>query len=175
MGLLLKNIFNLLRLLHSESGHHQISWAVAAGFIMGMSPALSIQTILVFFFILFFRVQMAMAFASAFMFAFIAYLFDPLFHRVGFTLLSHPDYQALWENLYNMPLVPFTRFNNTVVLGSGVFAIFLAPFVYLITLILVKKYRDIIVTKFKGTSIYRAFQASKFYQWYQKYNFLYGA
>ena len=57
MTLLLKQIFQLLKLLNSEKGTTQIAWGVALGFVLGMTPAFSLQTILVLLLLLFFRVQ----------------------------------------------------------------------------------------------------------------------
>ena len=48
MGLLLNLLFALVKLLNSETGETQIAAGVAAGFILGMTPAFSLQTLLVF-------------------------------------------------------------------------------------------------------------------------------
>jgi len=80
MTLLLKQLFAFLKMLNSETGHNQIAAGIAAGFILGMSPMLSLQTFLVFLIIFFFRIQAGAAFLAAFFFAFIAYVLDPIFH-----------------------------------------------------------------------------------------------
>lgn len=174
MGLLLKQIFGLIRLLNSETGHNQIAAGVACGFILGMTPILSLQSLLVFFLIFFFRIQAGAAFLSAFFFAFIAWIFDPLFHQFGHIVLTLPSLQGLWTELYNMPLVPLTRFNNTVVMGSGVTAILAFPFVYWLSKILVIKYRKAVVERIKSTKFWKALQATSFYKWYYSYENLYG-
>src|SRR3989344_3974213 len=137
MGLLLKQLFQFIKLLNSDTGTNQIAAGIAAGFILGMTPALSLQTILVFFCIFFFRIQIGAAFVSAFFFKFIAFILDPVFHDLGFWFLNLPSLQSTFTSLYNMPIVPFTRFNNTIVMGSGVLSIILSPFVYLAALYVV--------------------------------------
>src|SRR3954463_4005290 len=114
MSLLLKQLFGFLKLLNSETGHNQIAAGIAAGFILGMSPMLSLQAFLVFVCIFFFRIQAGVAFLSAFFFAFIAYLLDPVFHTMGAAVLESPGLQPLFTTLYNLPLVPLTRFYNSV-------------------------------------------------------------
>ena len=141
MTYLLKQIFQLVKLLNSETGTNQIAWGVAFGFVLGMTPAFSLQTILVFLILLFFRVQIGAAFVAAFFFKFIAYLLDPAFHSVGSAVLSMESLKPLFTSLYNMPVVPWTRFYNTIVMGSGVFSLALTPVVFFMTLVLVKKYR----------------------------------
>ena len=174
MTLLLKQIFQLLKLLNSETGTYQIAAGISFGFVLGMTPAFSLQTILVFLILLFFRVQIGAAFLAAFFFKFIAYLLDPLFHSVGSAVLSTDSLKPLFTNLYNMPVVPWTRFYNTIVMGSGVLAFALTPLVYFVSLYLVKKYREKVFERFKQTKFFKALKATSFYKWYMKYDEYYG-
>lgn len=66
MTLLLKQLFGFFKLLNSETGTNQIAAGVACGFILGMTPALSLQTLLVFACIFVFRIQIGAAFITAF-------------------------------------------------------------------------------------------------------------
>jgi uncharacterized protein (TIGR03546 family) len=43
-----------------------------------------------------------------------------VFRRISRSLLATPALRPIWESWYNTPLVPYTNFNNTVVLGSTV-------------------------------------------------------
>jgi uncharacterized protein (TIGR03546 family) len=175
MTLLLKQFFQLLKLLNSETGTYQIAWGVAFGFVLGMTPAFSLQTILVFIILLFFRVQMGAAFVAAFFFKFIAFLLDPIFHSIGAAVLSNEGLKPLLTSLYNMPIVPWTRFYNTIVMGSGVVSLLLTPLVFYISLYLVKKYRKNVYERFKQSKFFKAIQATSFYKWYVKYDEYYGA
>jgi uncharacterized protein (TIGR03546 family) len=145
MTLLLKQIFGFLKLLNSDTGSTSISAGVAAGFILGMAPMLSLQGLLVLCLILIFRIQIGAAFISAFFFAFIAFILDPVFHSLGQSILTAPSLNASWTTLFNMPLVPLTRFNNTIVMGAGVVSIILCPFVFLMSKFMVNKYRIVVV------------------------------
>ena len=174
MTLLLKQIFQFIKLLNSETGSHQIAWGVAFGFVLGMTPSFSLQTILVFLILLLFRVQMGAAFVTAFFFKFIAYLLDPVFHSVGTMVLSMEGLRPTFTTLYNMPIVPWTRFYNTIVMGSGVVSLIMAPFVFLGSLWFIEQYRDKVVRKFKDTKFWKAVKATAFYKWYVKYDEYYG-
>jgi uncharacterized protein (TIGR03546 family) len=174
MGLLLKQIFALFKMLNSETGTNQIAAGVAAGFILGMTPAFSLQTLLVFLVIFFFRVQIGAAFLTAFFFKFAAFLLDPVFHQVGMSVLESPGLKPIFTTLYNMPIVPFTRFYNTIVMGSAVVTILAAPFMFIFSRVLIKKYRHSVVERFKTTKFWKAIQATSIYKWYYTYDNLYG-
>src|SRR6185437_11476557 len=116
MALILKQVFAFLKLLNSETGHNSLAAGIAAGFILGMSPMLSLQALLVFLVIFIFRVQMGAAFIAAFFFAFVAWIFDPVFNSIGSAVLEMDSLHDLFTAMYNMPLVPLTRFNNSIVM-----------------------------------------------------------
>ncbi len=173
MTLLLKQIFGFLKLLNSDTGTNQLAAGVAAGFVLGMTPAFSLQTILIILLILFFRIQIGAALLSAFFFAFPAYLMDPIFNSVGAGLLESEGLKTLWTSLYNMPIIPYTRFYNSLVMGSGVVAFALSPIIFLGSKILIKKYRVAVVERFKETKFWKAVKATALFKWYAKYDSLY--
>lgn len=170
MGLLLKQIFAFIKLLNSDTGTISIAAGLTCGFILGMTPVLSLQSLIIFLILFFFRVQIGAATISAFFFKFTAFLLDPLFDKIGQKVLELPALQGLFTDMYNMPIVPFTRFNNSIVMGSGVVTFALSPVVFFLSIYLVKKYREIFVARFKDTKLWKAIEATKFYQWYYKYD-----
>ena len=174
MGLLLKQIFAFLKMLNSETGHHSLAAGMAAGFILGMTPMLSLQSLLVFVCIFAFRIQIGAAFLAAFFFAFAAWILDPAFHSIGSTVLEMDSLHGLFTTMYNVPLLPLTRFNNSIVMGSGIVAVLLSPVVYYVSLILILKYRATVVERFKTTKFWKAVQATSFYKWYYTYDKLVG-
>ena len=174
MGLILNQIFKLIKLLNSETGTNQIAAGIAAGFVLGMAPVFSLQTLLIFVLIFLFRIQAGAAFLAAFFFAFVAYLLDPVFHVMGFKILQIESLQGLYTTLFNLPIVPMTRFNNTVVMGAGVTSLLLAPFVFVLAKYLVAKYRKAVLERFQQTKFWKAVKATSLYKWYFKYDELYG-
>lgn len=174
MTLILKQIFAFLKMLNSETGHNSLAAGVAAGFILGMSPMLSLQSLLVLICIFVFRIQMGAAFLAAFFFAFIAWILDPMFHGLGSSILEMSALEPLFTAMYNMPLVPLTRFNNSIVMGAGVLAILLSPVIYFLSLYLILKYRSTVLAWIKQTKFWKAVQATSIYNWYYSYEKLYG-
>lgn len=173
MTFLLKQIFSLIQLLNSDTGTTSIAAGVALGLILGFAPVFSLQTILVIFLLFFFRIQIGAATLSAFFFKFIAYLLDPVSNQIGASVLEIDGLRPIFTTLYNMPIIPFTRFYNSLVMGSGVVSLILAFPAFILAKILITKYRIHFVERFKNTKFWKLVQATKFYQWYAKYAQLY--
>lgn len=169
MTFLLKQIFDLIKLLNSETGHNQIAAGLALGFLMGMSPFFSLQGFLLILLVLIFRIQFGAASLAAFFFSLVAYVFDPLFHKAGEWILTRPSLIPLWTELYNMPIIPFTRFNNTVVMGSGIVGLLLFPALFFLFRWMVVRYKMQVLARFKDTKIWKAFKLSFVYKWYSTY------
>jgi uncharacterized protein (TIGR03546 family) len=73
-----------------------------------------------------------------------------------------------------MPIIPFTRFNNTIVMGSGIVAILLSPFIFVGSKWLVTKYRVAVVERFRETKLFKIWTKTSLYQWYYKYDTYFG-
>lgn len=174
MTFLLKQIFGFLKLLNSDKGTNQIAAGIACGLILGFAPAFSLQTLLVIAVLFFFRIQIGAATVFAFFFSFIAWILDPLHHAIGQAVLENESLIPLFTEMYNMPLVPLTRFNNSIVMGSGLVAIALSPIVFVGSRIAIAKYREAVVARFQQTKFWKAVQATSLYKFYATYEQLYG-
>ncbi len=174
MTLIFKQLFNFLKMLNSDTGHNQLAAGLACGLILGFAPFFSLQTALVLILIFIFRIQMGAAFLAAFFFKFVAYLVDPVSHEIGKSVLENPSLRDMFVDMYNMPIMPFTRFNNSIIMGSLVLSIVLAPIMFFVFRAMIIKYRILVVDRFKSTKAWKAFKATSIYNWYTKYDSLYG-
>lgn len=170
MGLILKQLFSFIRLLNSDTGNISLAMGMTCGFILGMTPVLSLHSFLIFLIIFFFRIQLGAALVMAFFFKFVAFLLDPVFHFVGSQVLEMESLNGFFTTLYNMPIIPYTRFNNSVVMGSAVVTFTLSPFVFILSQTLIIKYRETVLARFKNTKFWKAIESTKFYQWYYRYD-----
>lgn len=141
MGLLLKHVFGLLKLFNSETGPNQIAAGVAAGFVLGLSPVVSLQSLLVFVCLFLFRIQIVAALLSALVFSLAAFVTSPVFDGVGGAILETAGLRPLFTALYNMPLVPWTRFNNSIVMGAGAVGLALSVPIFFLVRALALTYR----------------------------------
>ncbi|CAN5440691.1 hypothetical protein BH10BDE1_BH10BDE1_06000 [soil metagenome] len=175
MTFLLKQIFGFLKLLNSDTATNQLASGVACGLILGFAPAFSLQTIFVIAVLFLFRIQIGAATIFAFFFSFIAWILDPASHQIGMAVLEMDALKPLFTDMYNMPLVPLTRFYNSIVMGSAILSIVSAPFVFLLSRVLIEKYRATVVARFRQTKFWKAVKATSFYGLYAKFDELYGA
>lgn len=173
MTLLLKQLFAFLKLLNSDTGTNQLAAGLSLGMVLGFSPFLSLQTFLVLLLCFFFRIQLGAAFLSAFFFKFVAFLMDPLADILGRVVLEAESLRPFFVTLYNMPIVPLTRFNNSIVMGSGLIGFILAIPMYFVFKSLILKYRRAVEEHIKGTKWWKAMQATALFKWYDTYNKLY--
>lgn len=172
---MIQQIIGLIRIIHSETDPRQISLGFALGMIPGLTPLTSLHNLLVLLAILFFRVNIGAAMLSWGVFKILAYALDPLFHQIGLFLLTGVAFlQGLWTTLYNAPLVPYTRFNNSIVMGSLVFSLLAFYPVYWGGRFMVVKYRETLMERFNRLRIVQVFRASDLYKWYSRYSKLKG-
>jgi uncharacterized protein (TIGR03546 family) len=118
MFALLKLLQSLIKTLHSDGTPGPVAAGRAVGAVLGLTPLMNGHNLLVFSLVLLLNVSFGGAMLGWMAFLPVGFLLDPLFHAIGLQLLQAPSLRALWTGWYNTPLVPYTNFNNTVVLGS---------------------------------------------------------
>ena len=164
-------IFKMIKVLHSDTDPRQISLGFSLGMIPGLTPFSSPHNLLVLLALLFLRANLGAALLSLAGFGVLAYGLDPLFNRLGLFLLTGVDsLQGFWTSLYNAPLLPYTRFNNSVVLGSLVFSILAFYPVYRAGTLMVLKYRETFLERFNRWRVVQIIKASGLYKWYARYS-----
>jgi uncharacterized protein (TIGR03546 family) len=166
----LKHIRKLIMVLNSNASPAQISWGIALGAVVGIMPfniLLSISLILI---ILLLNVNWSAAMLAMAVFGVISIPLDILSHAIGYALLTKVDpLLPIWTWLYNVPIVPFTRFNNSVMLGSLVLGIALLIPNFLLFKRLIILYRERLQGKLLKTKLFKAVGLTKLYDWYSKF------
>jgi uncharacterized protein (TIGR03546 family) len=166
---LLKLIQSLVGALHSEGTPGQLAAGIALGSIMGLTPLVNIHNAIVFCAIVLLNVSFAGGMLGWALFVPVGFLLDPLFDWIGHTLLFTPFLRPFFTSLYNMPIVPLTNFNNTVVLGSLVFAVLCFVPLFLAARVGVVRYRATVGARVRRSKFYRALTASKVYNVYKMF------
>jgi uncharacterized protein (TIGR03546 family) len=171
---MLRAILKLLHVLNSEAEPGQISLALAFGLITGFTPLWSLHNLLVLLLVLVLRVTLSAFLLGAAVFSGVAYLLDPVFHRVGLAVLTAQPLEGVWIALYNSTLWRIERFNNSIVMGS--LLISLALFVPTVLALnwAIRQYRARVLASVKRLRIVQALTATKFAQMYRSYSNLGG-
>ena len=117
---IIKLLQSLFQTLHSEGSPRQVAAGIMLGAGIGLTPLLSAHNLLLFAAIVLLNVSFGGGMLGLALFTPLGFLLDPLFDRVGLALLDAPALRGLWTAWYNVPLLPYSNFNNSVTLGSFV-------------------------------------------------------
>jgi uncharacterized protein (TIGR03546 family) len=169
MFALIKLIQSLLGALHSEGTPGQLAAGIALGAFLGLTPFFNLHNALIFAALVLLNVSFAGGMLGWAVFVPIGFLLDPLFDWIGHRLLLAESLRGFWTSMYNTPIVPLTNFNNTVVLGSLVFALLFAVPLFFATRWAVARYRVTVGERVRQSRFYRAVTASKVYNVYKMF------
>lgn len=165
---ILKLLQSLAKTLHSDGTPGQIAAGITLGAALGLTPLMSLHNLAIVALLLVLNVSFAGGLLGWALFAPAGFLLDPLFERLGRTLLlDTPQLTPLWTAWYNAPVVPYTSFNNTVVLGSFLGWLLLSLPIYSLARYGVLRYRATVGERVRRTRLYRALTASKAYNVYR--------
>ena len=165
---MIKMIANLLKILNSDADPSQISLALGFALVSGLLPFFSPLSLLILLIVFLMRVNLSAYLLGTAFFSGVAYLLDPLLHRIGLAVLAAGPLEGLWTTLYNSTLWRIQRFNNSVVMGGLVFGILCFVPLVLLANALIRRYREHVLAWVKKTRLMQAFTASKFYDIYVK-------
>ncbi|MEI8217537.1 MAG: TIGR03546 family protein [Elusimicrobiota bacterium] len=167
----LKILKSIMTTLHSKISPNQIAGGCMLGMMIGILPAKNLLTAGMVLVILLLNVNIGSAALMATLFSVIGYFADPLADRIGyFLLVTSTGLTPVWAHLYNLPLIAFTRFNNTVVLGSFCIALILCVPVFLGMRWFIVYYRANLSSKVEQWKIMKVFKLSSSLNLYDKYN-----
>jgi uncharacterized protein (TIGR03546 family) len=164
---ILKLIQSIIKTLHSDGTPGQVAAGIALGSVLGLTPLLNLHNLLIFSLIVILNVSFGGAMLGWALFVPLGFILDPVFHRIGLALLQAPGLRALWTAGYNTPLLPYSNFNNTVVLGSVVGWLVLAVPIFFAARYGVARYRATIGERVRQSKFYQAVTASQVYNWYR--------
>lgn len=162
----LKLLQSLISTLNSEGTPRQIAAGFALGAALGLTPLMNVHNLLVFAAAFLLNVSFGAFLLGWTVFVPLGFILDPLFHAIGLALLQAPALTGLWTALTNVPGVPLTNFNNSVVLGSFVSWVVLWLPIYFLSRWLVMRYRVHVYERLKKTKFFQAVGASKLYNYY---------
>jgi uncharacterized protein (TIGR03546 family) len=167
---LLKLLQSIFATLHSEGTPRQVAAGFALGAALGLTPLVNPHNLIVFALLCLLNVSFGGGMLGWALFTPIGFALDPVFHRIGLALLEAPGLRSLWTSWYNAPLIPYTNFNNSVVLGSVlVWLVLLLP-IYVLGRKGIAIYRERYASRVMQSKLYRALSATKLfdiYHWFR--------
>lgn len=101
----------------------KLAGGVGLGMMIGLVPKDSLFAWLLILVLLVSNANLLSAACSAILFSWFSPLLDPVFHLIGDKILNISSFEPTFAWLIGLPIVPWTRFDNTVVTGSVVVGI----------------------------------------------------
>jgi uncharacterized protein (TIGR03546 family) len=166
---LLKLIQSIIKTLHSEGTPGQVAAGIAIGSVLGLTPLMNVHNLVIFSLVVLLNLSFGGAMLGWALFVPVGFLLDPLFNAIGLGLLQSPSLRSLWTSLTNTPLLPYTNFNNTIVLGSFVGWLLLTLPIFFAARYGVIRYRATIGERVRQSRFYKAVTASQVYNWYRMF------
>lgn len=134
---MIKAIAKLVLVFNSNVSKTQVAAGIAWGVMLGLVPVGNFFWIVLFLASFFFTIHHGMKLVFMALLIVLSPLFRPLLDILGWEVLHLEPLRPIFTTMYNMPFVPFTRFNNTLVAGGVVagLALFFPLFFLLLPLI----------------------------------------
>lgn len=164
---LLKLIQSIIKTLHSAGTPGQVAAGMALGSALGLTPLMNVHNLVIMSLLVLLNVSFGGGMLGWMLFVPVGFLLDPVFDRIGLSLLTSPSLTPLWTDWTNTPLLPYTNFNNTIVLGSLVGWLVLAVPIFFAARYGVARYRATIGERVRRSRWYKAVTASQFYNLYK--------
>lgn len=158
--LLLKAIGKLIVALNGNVKTSQIAAGIAWGLLLGLLPGGSFLWIVIFIVSFFFRHHHWSKIFGMIIVKLLSPLFIYFVDAAGWEILNYEALRPFFTTLYNMPFVPFTKFNNTLVMGGLAGGIVLWLPAFLIFMALIPLYRNHVAPIIRNSKIVKTIAKS---------------
>lgn len=138
---MIKILAKLVLTLGSNAGSAQVAAGLASGLALALIPPGNLLWPLLFLALFFTKAHYAVMLASAALFKPAAIAAAPLIDALGWAFLTHPSLEPTLTALYDAPIAPLTRFNDTLVAGGILAAVALWLPAFALGLFGVRAYR----------------------------------
>jgi uncharacterized protein (TIGR03546 family) len=150
---LIKAIAKLIKALNSNVKSSQIAAGFAWGILLGLIPIGNFFWIALFLISFFLRHNHGTKIAGMAVIKVISPLLIYSIDDFGFWVLGLEPLIPFFTTLYNMPFVPFTKFNNTLVMGGLATGIILWIPVFYLFIAFIPYYRNHLSPKIRNSKI----------------------
>ena len=120
----------------------QLAIGLTFGMVIGMIPKDSLFPYTILVVALLTNANLLTLILSTITFSWISPLLDPLTHKIGLWVLTFDPFEAFWVQCYQLPIVPWTRLENTVVMGSLALGLLVALPVFAISYQLFERFGE---------------------------------
>ena len=126
LGVLIQNLKFLRDAFFSSDSARQLAAGVTLGLFLGLIPKGNLISVGLSLALFGTMVNLGAGMITAIAVSLIAQFTDPFAHEIGAQVLTQQHLAVLWQWLASLPVIPWTRFNNTVVMGNLIIGCLLA-------------------------------------------------
>jgi len=109
---------------NSTANDSFITLAVIFGMFCGFLPSFNLFSLLILITVLVFRIPLVLFLINWALFSVLGTVFSQLIETTGWFVLKSAHLQGFWDFVYNLPLMRWSGFNNTLVMGGIVWSLF---------------------------------------------------
>jgi len=149
-------IVKFFKALNSNSKPGEIAHAFCIGVLLGFMPKGNLLWILMFVLFSFIRINKGSYYIMMIIASCFAYLLDPLFNTIGYAVLTWAPLEKIFAFLIDVPFVGFTKFNNTIVMGSLVSSIVVYIPLFILFRVLIGAWRKVVAPAIMKLPIVKA-------------------
>ncbi|MBK7906389.1 MAG: TIGR03546 family protein [Gemmatimonadetes bacterium] len=165
--LILKFLQTLIKALNSDGTPGQVGAGMALGLCLGLTPIGSLHNLVVLAIAMLTTVSFPGFMLGWAVAVPVGFALDPVFDRVGMSLLLNDRLAPFFTWVVNTPVVAWSRLNNSIVIGSLVcWLVVVIPAAFVFKA-LVAKYREHVFARLEQMKVFQAIKASKLYQAYE--------
>jgi uncharacterized protein (TIGR03546 family) len=153
----INKLARLIVALNSNVSRGQLAAGMATGILLALVPSGNLLWIALFLVSFMTKANYGMTMLVMGVGKLLAPLVARPLDAVGATLLGVPALRGCFETLYDLPLLPLTRFNNTLVMGGLVVGLLLWLPIFLGCSALIHAYRERLAPKLADSKLVKAF------------------
>ncbi len=151
--MIIKWIIKTIAALNSNNRPGEVAAALTLGVLLAMLPSGNITWFAILAVTFFLKINFGAEMIMAAVLKPLALLFDPFFDFIGYRILTAESLEPILIKLNSMPVLPFTGFNNTVVIGSLITMIAVSVPLFFLFKLLLKLYREKIRDRIMSSTI----------------------
>ncbi|MDR0683732.1 MAG: TIGR03546 family protein [Spirochaetaceae bacterium] len=153
---MIKSIAQFILALNSNEKKTQVAAGFSWGVLLALLPAGNVFWIALFLLSLFLKHNHGAKLLVTAILKLAMPLIYPFTDMIGWAILNAGELRPFFTTLYNMPFVPFTRFNNTLVAGGLAAGMVLWIPVFILMNTLIPLYRNSFLPKIANSKIVKA-------------------
>ena len=138
---MIKYVTSFFRAINANAHPGDIAHAVALGLFLAILPKNNLTFTFLFFLSIFIRINKGAFFISFILLGFVTPFMDIIINNIGFWAVQLSFLRPIFVTLENIPFVALFKLSNTMVLGGIIWGLILYIPVYILTRIIIAKYR----------------------------------